>query len=82
MDNIYETSDNNINKPMIYDQKESFPIKNSYINKTLGLPQTSQKIEYLKSKNSLVFSSDKIPFKSIKNGNMNRSIDFLFSGQK
>ena len=81
MDNIYETSDNYVNEPMVYSQKETFPIKNSN-NDPFGFPQSSQKIEYLRSKNSLVFSSDKIPFKSIKYGNMNRSIDLLFSEQK
>ena len=82
MDNIYENTDEYRKEPIIYYQKETFPIKNSYMNENLGLPQTSQKIDYLRSKNSLVFSSDKIPFKSIKSGNMNRSIDLLFSQQK
>ena len=62
MDNIYENTDEYRKEPIIYYQKETFPIKNSYMNENLGLPQTSQKIDYLRSKNSLVFNSDKIPF--------------------
>ena len=82
MDYIHENTDSCINEPMIYYQKEAFPIKNSYMNKSLGFPQTSKKIEYLKAKNNLIYSSDKIPFKRIKYDNINQSIDLFFSEQK
>ena len=80
--NIYEynNSNNYNNKPMIYRQNETFPIKNSYMNQILGQPQTYQKYEY---PNNLVFSSDKISFRQIKHGgNINQSLDVLFNGQK
>ena len=81
--NIYEynNSKNYNNKPMIYRQKETFPIKNSYMNEVIGQPQTFQKMEY---SNNLVFSSDKISFRKIKygGGNINQSLDVLFNGQK
>lgn len=80
MENIYENTDNYINKPMVYYQREAVPIKNSYMNEALGQPQTSQKIEY--SRNNLVFSSSKIPYKKIKYGNISQSNDLLFSNQK
>ena len=66
---------------MIYRQKETFPIKNSYMNEVIGQPQTFQKMEY---SNNLVFSSDKIAFRKIKygGGNINQSLDVLFNGQK
>ena len=79
MENIYENTDSYINEPMIYHQRETFPIKNSFINEPLGLPQTSRKIEYLKGRSNLVFSSKKIPFKTKKFGNISHSIDLLFS---
>ena len=81
--NIYEYNNSkNYNKrPIIYRQKETFPIKNSYMNEVIGQPQTFQKMEY---SNNLVFSSDKIAFRKIKygGGNINQSLDVLFNGQK
>ena len=68
------------NEPMIYYQREPNQIKNSYMNESLGLPQTSQKIEYSnRRRNNLIFSSNKIPFKKINYNNINQSIDLLFS---
>ena len=80
--NIYEYNDNknHNNKPMIYRQKETFPIKNSYINEIIGQPQTFQKTEF---QNNLVYNSDKISFRKIKHGgNINQSLDVLFNEQK
>ena len=68
------------NEPMIYYQREANQIKNSYMNESLGLSQTSQKIEYYnRRRNNLIFSSNKIPFKKINYNNINQSIDLLFS---
>ena len=67
------------NEPMIYYQREPNQIKNSYMNESLGLPQTSQKIEYPNRRNNLIFSSNKISFKKINYNNINQSIDLLFS---
>ena len=71
----YNNAKNYQYKPMIYRQKETYPIKNSYMNEYLGQPQTFQKYEY---PNNLVYSSDKISFRKIKYGNINQSLDMLF----
>ena len=81
IENINEDNYYYNNEPMIYYQREPNQIKNSYMNESLGLPQTSQKIEYSngRRRNNLIFSSNKIPFKKINYNNINQSIDLLFS---
>ena len=50
------------------------------MNKFSGQPQTYKKTHF---SNNLVFSSDKISFRNIKyGGNINQSLDILFSNQK
>jgi hypothetical protein len=82
--NIYHYNNNHRNykkeRPLIYRQSESIPIKNSYMNKLSGQPQTYKKTHF---SNNLVFSSDKISYRNINhNGNINQSIDILFNSQK
>ena len=69
---LYEYNNKNYyDKPIIYNQRETIPIKNSYMDEYLGQPQTFQKYEY---PNNLVFSSDKISFRKIKPDNINSYI--------
>ena len=82
MGNLYANRNSYTNRPLIYSQRETLPIKNSYMNEILGMPQTSQKIEYPNWRNNLIFSSNKMPYKKIKNGNINQSLDVLFSQRK
>ena len=82
--NIYHYNNNHRNykneRPLIYRQSESIPIKNSYMNKFSGQPQTYKKTHF---SNNLVFSSDKISYRNINhNGNINQSLDILFNSQK
>ena len=82
--NIYKYNNNHRNykekKPLIYRQSETIHIKNSYMNKFIGQPQTYKKTHF---SNNLVFSSDKISYRNIKYcGNINQSLDILFSNKK